>query len=355
MMSGDPDDKLNSTELVTIVMPVRNEAEFIERSLRSIFEQDYPHSAIEVVIADGMSVDDTRRLIGNSRMLTDIPITVIDNPERIAPCALNRAISVSNGSVIIRVDGHCEIASDYVTNCVHYLGSGEVDGVGGPIETLAETQKSEAIAITMSSKFGVGGSAFRTIKDREFEVDTVAFPGYKREIFRRLGGFNEELVRNQDDEFNYRIRENGGKILLSPKIRSRYYSRGNFGSLWNQYFQYGYWKVRVFQLHPRQMSLRQFVPAALILSLLVCLVAGFVTKPGFVGFILISSLYLIANLVAAFMSCLRTRLALFPRVSIAFAILHFSYGIGFLTGLIAFHSQWWKKNTADPVNRSATL
>jgi succinoglycan biosynthesis protein ExoA len=335
-------------------MPVRNEAEYIERSLRAIFDQDYPHSSIEIVIADGMSVDGTRRLIENSRNQTDIPITVVDNPERIAPCALNRAISVSKGSVIIRVDGHCEIARDYITNCVHYLRSGEVDGVGGPIETLAETQKSAAIAISMSSKFGVGGSAFRTIKDEELEVDTVAFPGYRREIFLRLGGFNEELVRNQDDEFNYRIRENGGKILLSPKIHSRYFSRNNFGSLWNQYFQYGYWKVRVFQLHPRQMSIRQFIPAALVLSLLVCLIASFVTNIAFVGLIMICSLYLIANLVAAFMSCVKTDVTLFPRISFAFAILHFSYGIGFLTGLIVFHSRWWKTNTADSVNRSAT-
>ena len=121
----------------------------------------------------------------------------------------------------------------------------------------------------MSSPFGVGGSAFRTIDDREIYTDTVAFPGYTREIVRRAGKFNEELVRNQDDEYNYRIRELGGRILLSPTIRSRYFSRSTLLSLWRQYFQYGYWKVRVLQLHPRQMRPRQFVPFIFVVSLIV--------------------------------------------------------------------------------------
>ena len=144
---------LTSRELVSIIMPVRDEAEYIERSLESIFKQDYPHDLIEIIIADGMSSDETKNLIQKARSQTEIPVKVIDNPAKIAPCALNLAIAASSGSIIVRVDGHCEIASDYITNCVELLRSGKADGVGGPIETVAESPKSAAIAISMSSKF----------------------------------------------------------------------------------------------------------------------------------------------------------------------------------------------------------
>ena len=344
---------LTSRELVSIIMPVRNEAEYIERSLESIFKQDYPHDLIEIIIADGMSSDETKNLIQKARSQTEIPVKVIDNPAKIAPCALNLAIAASSGSIIVRVDGHCEIASDYITNCVELLRSGKADGVGGPIETVAESPKSAAIAISMSSKFGVGGSAFRTVKNQELEVDTVAFPGYKRDLFVRLGGFNEELIRNQDDEFNFRIRENGGKIILTPKIQSRYYSRNNFWSLWKQYFQYGYWKVRVFQLHPKQMSFRQFVPPAFVVVLLMFLVFAPISKISIAGLVAVSGLYLAANLGAAFTNCIKSRIALFPGISLAFAVLHFSYGIGFLAGLLVFRKQWRNKSEATAVIPSA--
>ena len=167
----------------------------------------------------------------------------------------------------MRVDGHCEIASDYVRRCVEHLRRGEADGVGGSIETIGATPPSRAIALAMSSRFGVGNSAFRTERAATHLVDTVPFPAYTREMMRRAGPFDEELVRNQDDEFNFRIRELGGRILMAADVRSRYESRGSLRSLARQYFQYGYWKVRVMQKHPRQMSARHFVPAAFVSAL----------------------------------------------------------------------------------------
>ncbi|MEO8042323.1 MAG: glycosyltransferase family 2 protein, partial [Acidobacteriota bacterium] len=244
---------------VSVIMPVYNEQAFIERSLRAILAQSYPKELMEIVIADGMSIDDTRSLIQSISAGSEIPVKVVDNPKQIAPTGLNCALKVARGDVVIRVDGHCEIDREYVANCVTILQAGTADGVGGPIETLGETPVARVVALAMSSPFGVGGSAFRTVKDREMYTDTVAFPGYTRRIIEKVGPFNEELVRNQDDEYNFRIRKSGGRILLSPTIRSRYYSRGTFRSLWRQYFQYGFWKVRVMQLHAGQMSLRQFV------------------------------------------------------------------------------------------------
>jgi succinoglycan biosynthesis protein ExoA len=143
---------------------------------------------------------------------------------------LNIGICQAQGDIVVRVDGHCEIAPDYVSQCVRHLLYDGVDAVGGPIETIGETNEAQSIALAMSSWFGVGGSAFRTVKDRPLLVETVAFPAYTRRTLQRLGPFDEELVRNQDDEYNYRLLAQGGKILLSPDISSRYYSRSSLRS-----------------------------------------------------------------------------------------------------------------------------
>ncbi len=350
MQQAESEPKL---PFVSIVMPVRNEADFIGRSLRAVLLQDYPPDLMEIIVADGLSTDATRTIIGKIEAEFGVKIKIVDNPEQIAPTGLNHAIAAAKGEIIIRVDGHCEIAPDYVANCVRYLRENKAEGVGGPIETIGETLAAQAIAVAMSSGFGVGGSAFRTINDREMYVDTVAFPGYKREIFDRIGIFNEELVRNQDDEFNYRLRKSGGRILLAPDIKSRYYSRGNLKSLWRQYFQYGFWKVRVLQLHPKQMSLRQFVPFGFVLT--IAFLAVFSALTVFAGWTLaaVLSFYLLADVAATIKAAKRIKFTGLPLVFFSFAILHFSYGVGFVGGLFAFRRKWHRrrevKTTANHV------
>lgn len=332
----------SSQPFVSVIMPVRNESEFIERGLRAIFSQTYPDDLLEIIIADGQSTDHTRRMIESLKDETQIPITVIDNPRRIAPTGLNLAVANARGEIIIRVDGHCEIEPDYVANCVKYLRTGRAEGVGGPIETIGENTVARAIALAMSSTFGVGGSAFRTVKDKEIYVDTVAFPGYTKEVLEKTGLFNEELVRNQDDEYNYRIRKMGGRILLSPDIRSKYFSRSTLRSLWRQYFQYGYWKVRVLQMHPKQMSLRQFVPFIFVTALLLSAFSAIFSAAGRWAFLLILFSYLLANLVSAVLTA-GSKIYLIPILSLSFAILHVSYGLGSLAGLVAFRNKWREK------------
>ena len=333
---------------VSVVMPVLNEAEFIKRSLGAIAQQTYPKGKMEVIVADGMSTDETRSLITEIAANTTLEISIVDNPNKIAPTGLNCAFARAKGEIIVRVDGHCEIEPQYVANCVSHLTAGKAEGVGGPIETIGEGIQAKAIALAMSSGFGVGGSAFRTVSDREMYTDTVAFPGYTREIIEKAGPFNEELVRNQDDEYNYRIRKLGGRILLSPDIRSRYYSRSTFRSLWRQYFQYGYWKVRVFQIHPAQMSIRQFVPLAFVLSLILGTILIFVPAIGIWPLAALSALYLIANVSAA-LSIGRQHLTLIPPLMLSFAILHLSYGSGFLYGLFAFAGTWLRPKTVNAI------
>ena len=322
-------------------MPVRNEAGYIERSLGSVLAQDYPLEQMEIIVADGMSTDQTRALIAGFQ--TRFPrLKVIDNPGKIAPTGLNRAIAQASGDIIVRVDGHCEIAPDYLRRCVHYLQSGAADGVGGPIETIGETLSARVIATAMSSAFGVGGSAFRTIKDQTMLTDTVAFPAYTRTIIERAGPYDEELVRNQDDEYNYRLRKLGAKILLAADVQSRYYSRSTFRKVFKQYYQYGYWKVRVLQKHPRQMSLRQFVPPAFVAALLVGVLAASFLPLGAWLLAGILGCYLLANLLASARSASKSdafgsHLLLLP---IVYTALHISYGLGFLVGLIKFAPRW---------------
>lgn len=331
---------------VSLIMPVRNEVDFIETSLKSILGQSYPNDRFEVIIADGNSSDGTMDVVRRFQESNEVSVIVINNPGLIAPTGLNCALENATGDIIIRVDGHCEIDEHYVENCVALLSSNRADGVGGPIETVGQTPLSGAIAAAMSSTFGVGNSAFRTTNDREIYTDTVAFPGYTREIIEKAGAFNEELVRNQDDEYNYRIRGLGGRILLSPTIRSRYFSRSTFKSLWRQYFQYGYWKIRVLQMHPRQMSLRQFVPFIFVVSIILTAIFSIVTSYGKWGLIAVVGGYLLANFSASIMAA-RT-MYMIPFLSLSFAILHVSYGSGFLLGLISFSGKW-RKGKADKV------
>lgn len=328
-----------SHPLVSIVMPVRNEADFIAISLRSIAAQSYPKAHMQVLVADGLSDDNTREVIRDVAAETGLNIEIFDNPKRIAPSGLNVAIEQAEGDIIVRVDGHCELDPNYVANCVELLTSDKAEGVGGPIETVGDGVIAEAIAIAMSSKFGVGGSAFRTVDDRELYTDTVAFPGYKRETIERAGRFDEELVRNQDDEYNFRIRELGGRILLSPSIRSRYFSRSNFRSLWRQYFQYGYWKVRVLQLHPRQMSARQFVPFVFVTTLLLLGLGSPFSSVVRWALIAVVGSYAFVNIAAAVVAARGNVLKAFP-IALSFLLLHISYGMGSLLGLLAFRKRW---------------
>ena len=324
-------------------MPVRNEGSFIARSLSAALAQDYPADKMEVIIADGMSTDGTRETVSDVAR-THANLRLIDNPRQIVSTGLNAAIREAKGEILIRVDGHCEISPDYVRLCVAQLLKDHAECVGGPLETIGETYVAQVIAAAMSSRFGVGDSSFRIGASEPKLVDTVPFPAYKRETLRRVGNFDEELVRNQDDEYNYRLRKLGGRILLSPEIRSRYYSRAAFGSLWKQYFQYGFWKVRVLQKHARQMRLRQFGPALFVASLLVTLLLWpWIHGARFLPLV-IAGTYTVVSLAASVFTARRHGWKLLPLLPLAFAILHVGYGCGFIAGLMRFWNRWGSVN-----------
>jgi glycosyltransferase involved in cell wall biosynthesis len=342
----------STAPFVSIVMPIRNEAGFIARSLEAVLAQDYPSDRFEILVAEGMSTDGTREIV-KSFQARHAKVRLLDNPGRIVPTGLNAALAQARGEIVIRVDGHCEIAPDYVRRCVEHLRRDGADGVGGPLDTVGSTAVAEVIATAMSCPFGVGGCAFRTRRDQTMFTDTVPFPAYTRAIMDQAGPFDEELVRDQDDEYNYRLRRLGAKILLAADVRCRYFARSSFRSLWRQYFGYGYWKVRVLQKHPRQMQLRQFAPPLLIVGVLLPLLLIPFAPAGAYLSALVAGSYLVASLVASLLVA-RKRLGRIASPSYSskrewgaflllpaiFATLHIAYGLGFLAGLAAFSSRW---------------
>ncbi len=336
-----PTTHTQTLPMVTVIMPVRNEADFIARSLGAVIGQDYPPQLLEVIVTDGMSIDGTREIV-SSLQTTYHNLRLVDNPGRIVPTGINAAMDIAKGQVIVRIDGHCEIAPDYVSRCVEHLQKGEADGVGGPIETVGQTYLSRVIACAMSSNFGVGGSAFRTGTQTARLTDTVAFPAYTRAITERAGPYDEELVRNQDDEYNYRIRKLGGRLILAPDVKCRYFSRSSLRSLSRQYFQYGYWKVRVLQKHPLQMRARQFVPLLFIMALLLSAGLSLVSPLAGWAFVAVAGSYIAANICASCLTAIQRDSRLIPVLPIAFAAVHFSYGLGNIFGLVRFAGNWRK-------------
>ena len=322
----------------TIVMPVRNEGTFLRRSLAAVLSQNYPPGRIEVLVADGMSDDDTRAIV-NEMMASHPHLRMLDNPARIVPVGMNRAIREARGEVIVRVDGHTIVAPDYVSQCLAALERSSADCVGGPMVSRGEGRFGEAVAAATSSRFGVGGARFHYSQGEEW-VDTVYLGAWRRTTFDRIGLFDEEMVRDQDDELNYRLLDQGGRILLSPRIRSSYTVRGTPGSLWRQYFQYGFWKVRVAQKHPRQVRARQLAPPLFALSL-VGSAALACTSPEAVhlwGSVPLA--YGVVNLAASLAVASVAGWRILPWLPLAYATMHLAYGFGFLTGLVRFATRW---------------
>jgi GT2 family glycosyltransferase len=254
---------------------------------------------------------------------------VLDNPAQIVPPGLNIGLRHARGAVIVRVDGHCEIAPNYVRMCIAALHASQADCVGGLQRAFGKRPIERAIALATSSPFGVGNARFHYMQQPGW-VDTVYLGAYRREVFERVGGFDEELVRNQDDEFNFRLSQAGGKIWLDPAIRSVYYSRATLPRLWRQYYQYGFYKVRVIQKRGGVASWRHLVPGLFVLTLLSSLLLGaLLRKPLVLG--AVAGPYLLGNAAASIWTG-RRDWRLLPLLPAAFVAIHLAYGSGFLHG-----------------------
>jgi glycosyltransferase involved in cell wall biosynthesis len=317
---------------VSVVVPCRNERAHIEGFVSSILAQEAPPGGFEIIIADGMSSDGTRDVLTRAAG-QDSRLRIIDNPERIVSTGLNRAIAAARGGVIVRVDVHTEYAPDYLRQCHAVLEETGADNVGGPWIAAGRGYVSCAIAAAFQSPFGSGG-AHAHDPSYEGAVDTVYLGCWRREYLQRIGGFDEQLVRNQDDELNLRICRTGGAVWQCPKIRSRYFVRGSLTALFKQYLQYGYWKVRVIQKHRLPASLRQLVPAAFVLSLVSLSILSPVARPAQVALAGVAASYLACNLTASVVTAARSRWISLPVLPLVFLCYHLGYGVGFLRGIV---------------------
>jgi len=327
---------------VSVIVPCFNEARFIERSLRSILATDYPEGLLELIVADGRSTDGTRELL-DSLAARDPRMRVIDNPERITPVALNRAIAASRGEIVIRFDAHAVMPADYIRRSVELLISRNADNAGGSIRTLPQSSGpfSGPIVAVLSSPFGVGNSTFRTASSDSGPrpVDTVFAGCWRRSLFQRIGGFNEKLARSQDIEFNLRIARAGGTILLDPQIRCDYYARADWPSFWTHNFSNGVWAVLPFAFSDIvPVRARHLIPLAFVASLAASAMLPFPWS------IAVISTYLAFNLAASTQIAIPRRqgtyLLLMP---VAFASLHVAYGLGSAWGCVQLLAHYLRR------------
>ena len=344
--------------LVSIIIPTRNEEKYIGKCLQSVIDQDYPKDLIEILVLDGMSEDKTKEIVkGYIEQYSFIKI--LDNTKKVIPPALNIGIKKAKGEVIIRMDAHSIYKKDYISKSVKYLLDYNTDNVGGVCftEPGANTIIANAIALALSSRFGVGNAYFRVGAKEPKYVDTVPFGCYKKGIFEKIGLFDEELLWSEDDEFNTRIIKNGGKILLVPEIVSHYHARENLSRTAEQYFRYAHSKIRAAQKLGKIYTWRQFIPLVFVASLICTGLLSILSNYFLWLFLLIIVLYLSANLVFSFSIAVKKGLKFLTVLPIAFATLHFSYGFGYLKGIWDFVvlKRRKKKTVADVPITSRTL
>lgn len=333
--------------LVSIVIPMRNEGAQFAECLDAVLAQDYPADRLEVIVVDGESDDESAAII-RGYAAKDARITVLQNPRRIVPTAMNLAIRAARGSIITRVDGHTRIAADYVRTGVELLQRTGADNVGGPMHPVGGGVFGDAVATAMTSRFGIG--AYFHFGTEEREADTVYLGMWPRRVFERVGLFDEELVRNQDDEFNYRLRKMGGRILFTPRMRSWYQNRQSLTRLARQFYQYGEWKVRVLQKHPRQMSWRHAVPPAFVAALLLMTALAPFTWLGGAGVLLATSLYLFVIALIAARGA--KSVPAWAATTAAFLIIHIAWGSGVLSGLLRYADRWRRAEPPPPTLQS---
>lgn len=331
--------------IVSVVMPVYNEEKYIEKCIESLLEQDYPMEKMEWIFVDGMSKDNTVKLLKEYQEKYPKLIKIFDNPDKIVPYAMNKGIKESAGKYIVRLDAHADYAKDYISKCVYYLDTTDAENVGGVAETKSVGFTGNTIAKMLSSKFGVGNSQFRTNGSSGY-VDTVPFGAFRREVFKKYGGYDERLVRNQDNEMNYRIRKNGGKIYMADDINLSYYCRDSIGSIMQMALKNGMWNVITMKLCPGAMGLRHFIPLAFVVS-----VVG-LTALSFLHFIfaILLGLELIMYFGLDFIFSIKSagNIREFFLLIVLFPLFHIAYGCGSVKGIFKLFTKEYRKNTYKP-------
>lgn len=321
---------------VSVIVPCFNEQNTIPMLLEAIYAQTYPRQEIEVIIADGLSTDQTRERVAEFKNdHPDLVVRVVDNPLRIIPAGLNKAISVAEGEYIIRLDAHSIPHPDYVSRCVAALDSEKGDNVGGvwEIRPFGSGRQAKSIALAAAHPLGVGDARYRFTEQAQ-KVDTVPFGAFRSSLVEKIGAFDERLLTNEDYEFNVRVHQAGGTVWLDPSIRSVYFARGSLVELARQYWRYGYWKARMLRKYPGTIRWRQALPPLFVSSLFILMILSIWFPLARWIFVLELASYALILLSIGFQSGIKHHdLYLIIGVPLAIATMHFSWGSAFLWSL----------------------
>jgi len=331
---------------LSVIIPCYNGQATIKALLQAILEQDFPTSEMEVIIADGMSTDETRKEIGAFKEEhPELAIEVVDNPNRTTPSGLNVAMRTAQGEFILRFDAHTSPRAGYISRCIDALEQGLGDNVGGVCNMRpgSDSWIGRAIAAALAHPLGVGDAGYR-IGSEARSVDTVPFGAFRRSLIDEIGGFDENLLANEDYEFNVRVRQSGRTVWIDPEIQSTYMARTTLSALARQYWRYGYWKLRMLTRYPETFRWRQLSGA----FVLTWLGLGFLSIwIPFARWLLILEAIIYGG--ALLFSSVRAALnkndgTLLIGLPLAIATMHFSWGSGFLWSLIEFIAQWKKRD-----------
>lgn len=319
---------MNILPFISVIIPCRNEEKYIAKCLDSVALQDYPKEKLEILVVDGASEDRTREIV--AEYAKNYPfVRLLENNRKFTPFGLNVGIKNARGSVIARMDAHAKYPSDYISKCANHLAESGADNVGGVIQTLPskDTNEAKAVAFCLSHFFGAGGSHFRTGAENPMEVDTVFGGCYKKEIFQKIGLFNENLLRSQDIELNRRLKKSGGKIMLFPDITAVYYPKATLEGFFRHNFNDGVWTLYPLRFGLRIFSLRHLIPLAFVSLLAISLL--------FSVFGWLFPIYILADLYFSFQISRReNNSGVLGWIFLAFAARHFGYGLGSSWGLI---------------------
>jgi glycosyltransferase involved in cell wall biosynthesis len=329
---------INSQNKVSIIIPVYNEEKTISKTLESLLNNDY--KAIELIVIDGMSTDKTKEVAKEYASQYPTKIKILENPKKYTPAGLNIGIQNASGKYIMIASGHATYSENYISACVEALESNLCNVAGGLMETLPRNNTPKAIAISevLKHPFGIGGAKYRTGVENNEYVDTVAYGIYKKEIFENIGLFDERLIRNQDIEFNLRLKRAGYRIMLIPQAKSYYYARDTFKKLWQNNYSNGFWVTHSSKYVKRAYRLRHLIPLLFVVYLLTLLITCSIP----VIPTLLKAVYSIPFLLYISISTIHSfkiasrygNFKLFFYSFMAFLTLHVSYGIGSLAGII---------------------
>jgi glycosyltransferase involved in cell wall biosynthesis len=320
---------------VSVVIPCLNEARSLRRVLESLAAQTSPPT--EIIVVDGGSTDGSVATAHAwAQTHSDFQLRLLCNPAGHIPHALNIGISAAHGEIIVRLDGHSFPAPDYIERCLCALSESGSAMVGGAweIEPGANTLIAKAIALAVSSPFGAGDAAYRLNVEAPREVETVPFGCFKKQLWEKLGGYNETLLTNEDYEFAERVRTSGGRIWLDPRIRCRYSARATLSGLARQYWRYGWWKAQMLRRYPRSLRWRQAVPM-IWSGMAVLLTLGAFVWPPLAWPCGLAWLAYLGALLTFTARAAQTRWRLWLPLLAAFVTIHFAWGWGAWAGALS--------------------